>query len=339
MRRFKLALIVSIATVPACTPAFPVRCGEALTYSRCETPIASDDPAFDRTLQVRWLGTTVHFIQLGSMAVMTDPYFSHFRASRAFFGKIHSDAASVRRFTHDLPAPDAIFIGHAHYDHMLDLAEVVRQRSWDSVPIYGGPTVGYIAAGYGVGLEQRCHIPIESPQWTAISDGLSYRAFAAQHAHHLPGIFFFPGTLTAPRQTPPTSAWEFPVGETFTYLFRLQHENAEFTVFFAGASTDGTVGIPDDLPRGVDVAILCVPAWRNVEDYPVEAIRRLRPRVIVLSHLDNFLQDGWKKREVVATADLPGFLDKARAACDYPEFERMIITDVGGTVRVLPRPQ
>jgi len=42
---------------------------------------------------------------------------------------------------------------------------------------------------------------------------------------------------------------------------------------------------------------------------------------------------------VVGTADLPGFLDKARAACDYPEFERMIITDVGGTVRVLPRPQ
>lgn len=339
MTKYGSILLLPLACLASCTPTFPVRCGETLTYSRAESPIPPDSPGYGDTLQVRWLGTAVHFIQLGPHAVMTDPYFSHFRPSRVFFGKIQPDVDRVGTMTQNLPAPDAIFIGHAHYDHILDLPEVIRQRGWRDVPIYGGPSMRNILAGYGEGLEASCRVPAECAEWTPIADGLAYRAFAAKHACHLPGVLLFPGRVTNPLKKPPASAWDFRVGETYTYLFRLQHANTEFTVFFAGAATDGTVGIPDDLPRGVDVAILCVPGWRNVDDYPVEVIRRLRPRVVVLTHLNNFLQDGWKKREVVATADLPAFLDRARAACDHPEFERIVITDVGGTVRVLPRAQ
>jgi glyoxylase-like metal-dependent hydrolase (beta-lactamase superfamily II) len=171
--RIRLVSFPLVALVAACTPEFPVRCGEALTYSRCETPILSDASGYRDTLQVRWLGTTVHFIQLGPLAVMTDPYFSHFRPSKVFFGKIHSDVSRVARMTRDLPTPDAIFVGHAHYDHMLDLPEVIRQRGWSDVPIYGGPSMRHILAGYGEGLERRCRLPVESGEWTPIAEGLS----------------------------------------------------------------------------------------------------------------------------------------------------------------------
>ena len=312
-----------------------------LTYARCEAPIQPGGVGYDRTLQIRWLGTMCHLIQLGDVAVLTDPYFSHFRPTKVAFGNIASDAPSVQRWTNDLPKPQAIFVGHAHYDHMFDLAETMRQRNWRGTPIYGGPTMAHIAAGYGETIENDCRVPQVGPDWIEI-DGprLAYRAFSAQHAPHLLGISLFPGELTAPRTTPPTRARHFPVGETFTYLFRLRgSDQREFTVFIAGAATDATVGIPDDLPHGVDVAIFCVPGWKNVKDYPKEAIRRLRPRVIVLSHLDNFLQDGWEKRELVATASLRKFLDEARGACHYPEFERIVVTDVGSTIRVAAAPQ
>ena len=334
-------VLLPALSISGCTRPFPVREGEVLTYARCEVPIPPGGAGYVDTLQIRWLGTTCHLIQVGDVAVLTDPYFSHYRPTRVAFGKIASHADSVHRWTHDLPKPQAIFIGHAHYDHMLDLAETLRQRNWHGTPIYGGPTMAHVAAGYGEGIENYCRVPQMGSDWVEIDGSrLAYRAFPAQHAPHLPGIFFFPGELTAPRTTPPTRARHFPLGETHAYLFRLRgSDQTEFTVFIAGAATDGTVGIPDDLPRGVDVAILCVPGWKNVSDYPAEAIRRLRPRVIVLSHLDNFLQDGWHKRELVATSDLQGFLAKARAACDYPEFERMVITDMGSTVRVAAAPQ
>lgn len=324
-----------------CASRFPVREGESLTYARCEKPIPPGGAGYERTLQVRWLGTSCHLIQVGDISVLTDPYFSHFRPTKMAFGKIASDVECVRRWTHDLPKPQAIFVGHAHYDHMFDLAETLRQRNWHGTPIYGGPTMANIAAGYGAGIERDCRVPQVGPDWIEI-DGprLAYRAFSANHAPHLPGVFFFPGEVTTPRTTPPTRARHFPVGETFAYLFRLRgSDQSEFTVFINDAATDGTVGIPDDLPQGVDVAILCVPGWRNVDDYPVEAIRRLRPRVIVLSHLNNFLQEGWAKRELVATADLKGFLERARSACNYPEFERIVVTDVGSTVQVASAPQ
>ncbi len=342
MRSYKslTGLFLALST-SGCSRPFPVREGEVLTYSRCEIPIPPGGVGFDRTLQIRWLGTACHLIQVGDTAVLTDPYFSHYSPARVMFGTVASDADTVRRWTHDLPRPQAIFIGHAHYDHLLDLAETLRQRTWSGTPIYGGPTMAHIAAGYGESIENNCRVPQVDPDWVEI-DGprLAYRAFPAQHAPHFAEMVLFPGKLTAPRTTPPTRAKQFPLGETFAYLFRLRgNEPSEFTVFIAGAATDGTVGIPDDLPHGVDVAIFCVPGWKNVKDYPEEAIRRLRPRVIVLSHLDNFLQQGWEKRELVATASLRKFLDKARGACNYPEFERIVITDVGGTVRVAAAPQ
>ncbi len=322
--------------VSACSRPFPVRVGEVLTYAKCETPISPGVPGYDQTLQIRWLGTACHFIQLGDAAILTDPYFSHYSPTRVVFGTVPSDADAVHRMTSDLPRPQAIFIGHEHYDHLLDLAETLRQRNWQGTPIYGGPTTPNIVAGYGESIEHDCRIPEVRSDWVEI-DGprLAYRAFPARHAPHFAGMVLFPGRLTDPRSTPPTRARDFPLGEPFTYLFRLRgSQQSEFTVFVADAATDATIGIPDDLPRGVDVAILCVPSWKNVEDYPAEVIRRLRPRVILLSHLDNFLQNGWEKRELVASSHLPEFLAKARSACDYPEFERLVITDMGSTVRV-----
>lgn len=322
-------------TIISCAGPFPLRPGESITYAKAQMPNSPDPAGHDQTLQIRWLGTMCTWIQLGDVAVLTDPYFSHFASTRVAFGRIESDKEAVGLWTRDLPRPKAIFIGHAHYDHMLDLRETLRQRSWMGIPIYAGPTAANIAAGYGEDLERNFVTPQTNSPWVEI-DGprLAYRAFPAQHAPHLPGINLFRGMLTAPRTSPPTRARDFPVGETFTYLLRFRGgDRAEFTVFIAGAATNADCGIPD-LPEGVDVAILCVPGWKNVHGYPDEVIRRLRPRVILLAHLDNFLQEGWRKRELVPTADLAGFLDRARRVCDYPRFERLVITDVGSTVRV-----
>lgn len=278
-----------------------------------------------------------HLIQLGDVAVLTDPYFSHFRSTQVAFGKIESDSVAVHRWTHHLPKPSAIFIGHAHYDHLMDLAETLHQKNWHGTPIYASSTAANIVAGYGEQIERDMYQPVIQPGWTDVDEPrLSYRAFSAQHASHLPGVHLFSGSVDAPRAEPPTRAKDFRVGQTYTYLLRLRGaQQSEFTVFIAGAATDADCGVPD-LPEGVDVAILCVPGWKNVSGYPEKVIRRLRPRVIFLSHLDNFLQDGWRKRELVPTADLPGFLERARGVCDYSRFERIVIADVGATLRILP---
>lgn len=326
-------------SISGCATPFPVRPGEALTYSRSEKPLKPSDRGYVDTLQIRWLGTACNLIQVGDAAILTDPFFTHYRASHVFFGgDTPSDPVAVEEHSRCLPRPQAIFIGHAHYDHLLDLAELRRQKQWLDVPIIGGPTVGHIVAGYNEGIQQHHQSPCAPGQWCRMTDNVEYQAFPAHHSPHFLGKTLFEGTLADPRTDPPKTARDFPIGEPYTYLFRFSYgeEGKSFTVFFASAATDADHGIPD-LAEGVDAAILCTPGWKNVRDYPAGAIRRLRPRVVILSHLDNFLQKGWEKRELVATAHLDGFLREAREASIHEAFERIVITDTGTTVHIPPR--
>ena len=99
----------------------------------------------------------------------------------------------------------------------------------------------------------------------------------------------------------------------------------------AETSAGGTGGSPD-LPAGeVDVAILCVPGWKNVEGYPGELLRRLQPAHVVLSHYNDFFGDR-DARDVVASADLEDFLRECQEAADYPGLRSIVVPDLDGTL-------
>jgi len=319
-----------------CAGPFPKSRGLAVSAG-----LGPDHPGYWTTLQVRWLGAASYLIQLGDVAVLTDPFFTHHSMLDVGLGTIASDAELVRRKLGPLPTADAIFIGHSHYDHLLDAESTLKQGGWHEVPVYGSDTTKHILCGYGERLVRVNYRPtVTDGTWQPVAEGLDYKAIIAEHAPHVRNALFelklFPGQLDRCLKHPPTRAAEFPVGDTYAYVFRLSNHHApiredqhrDFIIYFLGAATNYPVGIPDDSVQAVDVAVLCVPGWNNVDGYPDRFIQRLAPRNILLSHYDDFFQECSGIRQTVPLADFDGFLNHAKRSTQYLGFENIAAPDV-----------
>lgn len=329
-----LAPLLPVAVVFAGCAPFPVHNKQILSYTRDTHSAGYDPPGSPDTLEVEWLGTACHSIRLGDASILTDPFVSYHGLSRVLLGSMRSKPRQVDTRLGVLSKPGAIFVGHSHCDHMLDLHAARTRLGWGDVPVVGSETTRNLLASFPDGSPPSFEVPLVGSTWKTVAPGVAYRAFAAEHAPQGPNLLFYPGYVTKPLPRAPKRASDFRCGETYAYLFQFTNDTSKFTVYFVGSATTPPIGFPPAEIESVDVLILCVPGWRNIRGYPKELIERLKPRQIILSHFDNFFQEGRWPKCVIPRADLGAFTREAIAACAHPTFERLCIPDVGSVVRI-----
>lgn len=265
-----------------CSKPIPVSNGNVMTISK---PAILDQRDYieqrreDLVLSIHWFGTANYYIRLGDVGILTDPFVSYKSLFRIVFsGHTKSDSELVKSFYGSLNPPEAIFIGHSHYDHMLDTVEALKLSGWNSVPVYGSETTKNILAGYkkespsssqSEGRWSENWRGTKTLEWIEIypiegkpceedegfpSLSICYKAFEAQHAPHLPPNFkYFSGKVTKPLKKPPHTADEFKEGATYVYLFKLigrrGNEELPYTVALVGAATN----ITEDLKKHMNL--------------------------------------------------------------------------------------
>ena len=333
---FLAAAIIGTVISNGCATPYPKSRG--LTIKK---RLVSDHLGYPTTLQIQWHGAASYSIQLGDVSILTDPFFTRHSALRVLLGTVASDPETVRNKLCKIPVAQAVFVGHSHYDHILGLASTLEYWDDPAVRVYGSKTTRNILAGFSSNRADGQWRPTDtSPGWHDVVPGIDYQAVCAEHAPNLAccgvGLLFAPGAVPKPMTKPPRKADQFKVGETYAYVFKLSNdyedrpncEDRTFTVYFVSAATSAPRGFPDESIETVDVAILCVPGWKNTAGYPGEFLQRLRPRVVVLSHFDNMFQEIKGLEQVVPTADLDGFMKEIKRHIDYPEFERLVVPEV-----------
>src|SRR5687767_14571917 len=141
-RFLTFCLLVVLCT--NCASRSPVAPGMVMHFSpRLPYNRAADTNA----LQVQWLGTACYLLQLGNQAILTDPFYSHHSMTRVAFGALKSDPQIVSNALASVTVPKAIFVGHSHFDHMLDAAQSLSQPGWEGVSIYSSETTRNILHG------------------------------------------------------------------------------------------------------------------------------------------------------------------------------------------------
>ena len=357
----------------------PVRTGNVITITKAEPKNVSAS-----TLEIYWFGTSSYELRMGNISVLTDPFVTYKDPHKVISisrvpNKMTSDYREVLNRYGSIDPPAAIFIGHSHYDHMMDTVAALELPNWENTPVYGSPTTKHILAGY---KKKKPKVPSDlcgrgsviTPKdkwsdnwcpsdtnggWKEIrSNLLTYQSFKATHASHLFGITFWDGKHTEDLKEPPRITKDFLTGETYIHFFKFEEpagvDGAIFTVGLVGAATevDGTLygklkNIADDIQNNIkkknkklDVLILCVPGWENIDghEYPKNLIDILRPRIILLTHYDNFFNEDREKdpTRLVPTANFNEFLNKLQKDIDgisgYDEFESILIPGVGTTL-------
>ena len=323
----------------ACGKQMPVPHSSVDLVRKSSPEFTSSNPNYGTTLQVRWLGTASYIMQVGDVLLLTDPFYSYHSMLAAGVGEVKSEPKNVARIANELkslPKPKAIFIGHSHYDHMLDVAALYKEMDWEDIPIYGSETTRNILMGYHQGLEKHwVKINLET-DWHEVAPGLRYQAYPIQHAPHMKGVELFAGRVNQPRSTVPLKAKDFRCGPTYAYVFEFYTQKRRFTIYFTGAATNAPLGFPGPDVPNVDLAILCVPGWLLVKGYPAEFVQRLKAPYIMASHYDDFFQPKGKegRRRQVIFSDLRGFIDKCLQNADYPTFKEIVMPAVGSQFNI-----
>ncbi len=320
------AIVVLLAFLPTITAG----CGRTFTPGQPPVTLAARQSSSDAHVRLQWLGTSTWILSRGQDAVVVDPFFSRpsiWRVVGSLVGaEFQPDETRIRAILPALPESTRfVLIGHAHYDHLMDLGYYLRA----TVPrpqYIGSRTAHHILLGWAPPALDfviaddplRLGHPIRSGK-VAVTPLLS------QHAPHLFGLTFMDGDVPEPRTTPPADAWDYKVGRTLMFMvdFLGDQDEIQHRVFINGAAhePEAVRAIPDAVlgQHPIDVAILCVPGWDKVTDYPTSLLDRLRPKRLVLSHYDDFFQpylheeNPQQGMEFVMFARYPDFVERVHA--------------------------
>jgi hypothetical protein len=218
--------------------------------------ISPGEAGFEETVQVRFLGVAGFSLRRGDDVILTAPLYSN-PSVEELDKEVKPKVDRIKKFHPTINGVKAILVGHAHYDHLMDVPYV-----WEETPeaiIYGNTSVRNILAGYAPGAEggdvpripgqqvvaldepaenavdYRMCVQKQGPparargrvneeeirgRWIRVPGSrIRIRALCSAHpAQILSVIHLWPGCIHRPRFAPPSASEDYQEGETFAYL-------------------------------------------------------------------------------------------------------------------------
>jgi L-ascorbate metabolism protein UlaG (beta-lactamase superfamily) len=247
-------------------------------------------------VELEWLGTSGFRLAYQGYTVLIDPYVSRL-SLRRLLGRHAAlpDPAEVRR---RVPVADAVLVGHAHFDHVLDVPLIARQTG---ARVFGSRSTSNLMALYDLAGQM-----VEVEAYRVYELGPFEVSFVPSvHAKLLLGMAVpFDGDLSCDHLEGLTAA-RYGCGQVYG-----------IHILVAGKSFYhlGSADLVDDavVHRGVDY-FLCGIAGRGFSDHYLERVLgRLEPRVVVPHHYDDFFRPLDAPLALSFNVDLAGCVDEIR---------------------------
>lgn len=251
-------------------------------------------------LRLVYLGSGGWIIERGSDVLLTAPLFSNPGLIRTGLWSIGSDIDLVDRYMsrYDVSAARAILVGHAHYDHLMDVPRVAMEHAPDA-RIVGSRTVAN-TLGTWSGMEHRVDEVNDSAanvetvgRWLEYGPGIRIMALRSHHAAHFDGYTLYQGSRDRPLTEEPETADAWVDGVSFAFLidFLDRDGSVAFRLYYQDAVAAPPAGFAPEqliLERPVDVAILVPATFDQVDWHPEAFVENLRPKRVLLGHWENF---------------------------------------------------
>ncbi len=224
-------------------------------------------------VRVTYLGTNAYLLQSREATLLIDPYFSRAGLFRAALNLPVVSSRSLCAQYLPVRRIDAVLVTHGHFDHLLDVPEIVLLTG---ARLIASKTSVQLARSAGVPPE-KCLIVTSGD--TVSLHGAKVTSLPAEH-DRLFGRVPFDGP---PRRLPPRSAGDWVCGEPLAFLIEMGGRRIYVE---SGGRLDG--GSSTALGR-IDLAILGVALPDAQKRFP-QTLERLRPRYVLPSHQDNFFR-------------------------------------------------
>lgn len=244
---------------------------------------------------LRWLGTAGYELRHRPLdggpetVILIDPFFtrpgwSRFILSKWFNAPLESNPATIDALLREnqlaCNRASCIFIGHGHFDHLMD-APYLALHHCPEAHLYGSSTVLHIAHALEM-PENRLHDVATIP--FAMCGPFRVTPVESRHAKLFGNVIYNEGELVAP-PTPPLTEEEFKLGRQFNYLIEVDG----LKIYHHGCAD-----LIDDEIRAkvgrVDVLILGLALRGNTPEYLGRMIALTDPTIIIPTHHDDFFR-------------------------------------------------
>lgn len=231
---------IDLVAVPGTTVAAGSSSGSLPACTRAREPALS--------LRVQFFGVSTLLFDDGATSVMVDGFLTRPSLRQIAFKELAPDRGVILSALQRgrVSCIDAIFVSHAHFDHVLDTA-AVAQLVGPAVKVFGSPSVWHIARGQG----------LDESQWRTIDEAEpdsvgKFTVKAIRTPHTKPE--FFKGAVDSPLGGA-ARVWQMRTGESYSFL--ITHSGPPRATFLVVA------GAPPKMEEGaaakcVDVTFLGV---------------------------------------------------------------------------------
>ena len=211
----------------------------------------------------RWLGVAGIELRVDDHTLVIDPFLTRPPIWRMWFGRLRPDRELIAK---KIPTCDYVLVTHAHWDHLMDVPDVARNT--------GARVLG---SQNSCRLMLTCGVPEDKIRQIKVGDRLTLgefqvEVFPAEHVR-------IPCPLQGPvasELAPPLRARDYRMDEM--YCYRVSVGRYELV-------TDPGV-TPED---GVAAEVLFVHPYRK-EGYYETLLQRVRPRIVIPYHWDDFFR-------------------------------------------------
>ncbi len=213
----------------------------------------------------RWLGAAGIELEVNGQILAIDPFFSRFPFWRLFAGRVRSDRDLVAE---KLPRCDLILVTHSHFDHVMDVPDVMRNTG---AMVLGSANSCRLVAADG--------IPALRIHEIHTGDRLGLANYQVEVLRGEHGLVFgrpvFAGPLPR-RLTPPLGARDYRMDECFSFLI----EGGGWRLLdWANVSPEGAA------PADVLFVAPAAPA-----SYYEALLAKVQPRIVIPIHWDDLFR-------------------------------------------------
>ncbi len=271
----------------------------------------------DGRVQLRWLGTAGFEIRAGEHVILVDPYLTRVGLWRYLTGAIRPDAARIEAA--GITRADAIFVGHSHFDHVMDVPYLAQKTG---AKVYGSRSTANLMACSGLPESQFVACTGE----TTVEVGpFKVTLIPSEHSrfalgHKVPYAGDIPCSCELPIR-----GKDYKCGD----VFGLAIEVDGLTLYHQGSAN-----LIEDAIRhkDVDLFLMGISGRHATERYIPRILKHLTPRMVVPTHYDDFFRAADAPMRLLPLTKFGRFYD------DVQGFDRQIRVGTLGIGQTLSLP-
>lgn len=317
-------------------------------------------------LEIVSLGVQGFVLRRGPDTVLTAPMFTRQSMIEVTLGVALSpdtQAIDAGLAGIDLDEVRAIVSGHAHYDHFIDVPEVLQRTP--NASAYTNLSGRHILAALAPDRPDGCtntparplarsrvialddplasyvdytNCPAQRPDgapvegtWLAVPNShVRILPVCSMHPAQIGPIHFGEGSVDEDQCELPRAASGWLEGQTLGLVIDFLDDDGTpaYRVFYQDAPTNAPIGhVPAAklADKPVDVALLCVGSSDAVTDHPTQILGNTSPRFALSGHWEDFFQPSSASPQPIPLLDLNGYLGRAEAALPGPPDAPLVV--------------